>query len=388
MAAMNSLLEAERLGQSIWLDSIRRGQILSGELGRLIDDNGLSGETANPTIFEKAITGSTDYDAAVAGLAGQGKSAPEIYEALAIEDIRLAADVFRPVYERTRGTDGLVSIEVSPKLAHDTTATIAEVRRFWREIGRPNAMVKIPGTKEGVPAIEECLFEGININITLLFSVKAYEEVAWAYVRALERRTAAGRPVDRLASVASFFVSRIDTLADELIQERIRTAAGPEDRDRLNRLLGKTAIANAKTAYQAFKRIFSDPRFLSLKERGARVQRPLWASTSTKNPRYSDVLYVESLIGPDTVDTLPLETIQAFRDHGRAGLTIEEDLEGAAAALRALETAGLSLDEITARVLAEGVQKFDASLEVLLAALEKKRLAGIERPDRKQGRPT
>jgi transaldolase len=377
MAPLNPLFEVKRLGQSIWLDSIRRGQILSGELGRLIEDDGLSGETANPTIFEKAITGSTDYDEAVARLAGQGRTAPEIYEAIAIEDIRLAADVFRPVYEKTGGADGFVSIEVSPKLAHDTAGTTAEVRRFWKETGRPNVMIKIPGTREGVPAIEQCLFEGININITLLFSVRAYEEVAWAYTRALERRSGAGLPIDRLASVASFFVSRIDTLADELIQSRIRAAANADERARLASLLGKTGIANAKIAYQAFKRIFGDPRFLSLKRQGAMVQRPLWASTSTKNPRYRDVLYVESLIGPDTVNTLPLETILAFRDHGRARLTIEENVEGAAADLRALATAGLNLDEITARVLVEGVEKFDASLEKLLTALEMKRLERI-----------
>jgi len=376
MNATNPLLELKNLGQSVWLDSIRRGQILSGELRRLVEEDGLSGETANPTIFEKAITGSTDYDEAVARLAGLGKSAPEIYEAIAIEDIQLAADVFRPVYEKTGGADGYVSIEVSPKLAHDTAGTIAEVRRFWKEIGRPNAMVKIPGTKEGAPAIEECLFEGININITLLFSVRAYEEVAWAYTRALERRSDAGQPIDRLASVASFFVSRIDTLADELIQSRIRAAANADERARLASLLGKTAIANAKIAYQAFKRISGDPRFLSLKRQGARVQRPLWASTSTKNPHYSDVLYAESLIGPDTVNTLPLETILAFRDHGRARPTIEENVDGAEADLRALAAAGLSLDGITARVLAEGVEKFDASLEKLLTALEIK-AAGV-----------
>jgi transaldolase/glucose-6-phosphate isomerase len=375
MAAVNPLFEVKRLGQSLWLDSIRRGQILSGELGRLIQDDGLSGETANPTIFEKAMAGSADYDEAITRLAGEGRSASEIYEALAIEDVRLAADVFRPVYEQTNGADGFVSIEVSPKLAHDTAGTIAEVKRFWSELGRPNVMIKIPGTKEGVPAIEECLSQGININITLLFSVEAYEDVAWAYIRALERRAAAGQPVDRLASVASFFVSRIDTLADDQIQEKIRAAAANDERERLESLLGTIAIANARIAYQAFKRIFADPRFAALRGRGARVQRPLWASTSAKNPRYSDVLYVESLIGPDTVDTLPLETIHAFRDHGRARLTIEEDLKGAQAALRALEAAGLSLRSITDKVLGEGVEKFDFSLQRLLESLETKRQA-------------
>jgi transaldolase/glucose-6-phosphate isomerase len=373
MAARNPLLEVQRLGQSIWLDSIRRGQILSGDLGRLIEEDGLAGETANPTIFEKAITGSTDYDEAVARLAGEGRSAAEIYEALAIEDIRLAADTFRPVYDRTKAADGYVSIEVSPELAHDTEGTISEVKRFWAELERPNVMIKIPGTEEGVPAIEECLSQGININITLLFSVEAYEKVAWAYVRALEKRAAAGRDIDRVASVASFFVSRIDTLADKLIKEKIRETGGDQERDRLSRLLGKVAIANAKVAYQNFKRIFSDARFEALKARGARVQRTLWASTSTKNPDYSDVLYVESLIGPETVNTLPLETIHAFRDHGRASLTVESGVDKARSTLADLEASGISLKGITDRLLEEGVQKFDASLEKLLAALETKR---------------
>jgi transaldolase/glucose-6-phosphate isomerase len=373
MAAKNPLLEVKKLGQSIWLDSIRRGQILSGELGRLIDEDGLAGETANPTIFEKAITGSTDYDGAVARLGGEGKSAAEIYEAIAIEDIRLAADVFRPVYDRTKAADGYVSIEVSPKLAHDTAGTVSEVKRFWSELRRPNVMIKIPGTEEGVPAIEECLSRGINVNITLLFAVEAYEKVAWAYIRALEKRAAAGREVDRVASVASFFVSRIDTLADTLIQEKIRAAAGGQEHDRLGRLLGKVAIANAKVAYQTFRKIFSDARFGELKAKGAMVQRPLWASTSTKNPDYSDVLYVESLIGPDTVNTLPLDTIRAFRDHGRASRAVESGVDEARSNLEELEASGLSLKEITGKLLDEGVEKFDASLEKLLAALETKR---------------
>ncbi len=368
----NSLLELKQLGQSIWLDSIRRGQIQSGELKKLIDEDGISGETANPTIFEKAIAGSSDYDDAIRKLVDAGKDALEIYETLAIEDVRMAADVFRPVYNQTNGADGFVSLEVSPKLAHDTSGTIAEVKRFFSAVNRPNVMIKIPGTREGVPAIEECLYQGININITLLFSIASYEAVAWAYIRALERRVAEGKPIDRMASVASFFVSRIDTLADNLLADKMRATSDPALGAKLEALGGKVAIANVKLAYQLFKKIFSDPRFLALKEQGARVQRPLWASTSTKNPHYSDVLYVETLIGPDTINTLPMETILAFKDHGKARLTIEEDLDGARKALRELEEVGLSLDAITQQVLEEGVVKFDESLDKLLQSIEEK----------------
>jgi transaldolase/glucose-6-phosphate isomerase len=378
----NPLIELERLGQAIWLDSIRRGQILSGELQKLIDEDGLSGETANPTIFEKAIGGSTDYDEAIRKLVQQGKSPLEIYEAIAIEDVRMATDVFRPTYDRTQGADGFVSIEVSPKLAYDTQKSIDEAKRFFREVGRPNVMIKIPGTKEGIPAIEECLYEGLNINITLLFSIQAYEAVAWAYIRALERRAAEGKPIDRIASVASFFVSRIDTLADKQIESKLRQTTDPSLQAKLHSLEGKVAIANAKLAYQSFKRIFGDPRFLALKDKGARVQRPLWASTSTKNPNYPDTLYVDTLIGPDTVNTLPLETIHAYRDHGRPHLSLEEDLEGARQTLETLSEVGLSLDAITDQVLKEGVEKFDASLDALLEVIGSKRQAIAEGKDR------
>lgn len=379
----NPLHDLEALGQAIWLDSIRRGQIVSGELKRLIDEDGLSGETANPTIFEKAIGGSTDYDEIIRQLAERGRSPLEIYEHIAIQDVRMACDVFRPVYDRTGGADGFVSIEVSPKLAYDTQGTVEEAKRFFREVNRPNVMIKIPGTPEGVPAIEQCLYEGVNINITLLFAVQAYEEVAWAYIRALERRRAEGKPIDRIASVASFFVSRIDTLADKLLQDKLRASQDPELNAKLEWLGGKAAIANAKMAYQRFLAIFGDPRFRALRDQGgARVQRPLWASTSTKNPHYPDVLYVETLIGPDTINTLPLETIDAYRDHGHPRVTITEDLDDARRVLTTLEEVGISLDKITAQVLKEGVQKFDDSLNQLLEGIKVKRDAMIRHSEK------
>jgi len=373
----NPLLKLKPLGQSIWLDSIRRGQIESGELAQLIKRDGISGETANPSIFEKAIAGSHDYDTEIAAMVREKKSALEIYETLAIEDVQMACDVFRPIYNKTKGADGFVSIEVNPKLAHDTQGTIAEAKRFFQAADRPNVMVKIPGTKEGVPAIEECLYAGLNINITLLFSIHAYEAVAWAYVRALERRAAEGKPIDRVASVASFFVSRIDSLADKLIADKMKSATDVALKAKLESLGGKIAIANAQEAYQLFKNIFSNPRFGVLKNapRGARVQRPLWASTSTKNPNYPDTLYVDALIGPDTINTLPQETIDAFRDHGKPRATIEENVDEARKVLRDLESVGLSLDAITSQVLDEGVVKFDDALDALLASIESKRTA-------------
>ena len=371
----NPLFELKQLGQSIWLDSIRRGHILTGELQKMIDTDGVSGETANPSIFQKAIAGSHDYDDAIRKLVSAGKDALEIYETLAIQDVQMACDVFRPVYDATEGADGFVSIEVSPKLAHDTAGTIAEAKRFFKAVRRPNVMIKIPGTAEGVPAIEECLYAGLNINITLLFAVPAYEEVAWAYVRALERRAAAGLPVDRVASVASFFVSRIDTLADKLLSDKIRATQDAALIAKLEALGGKAAIANAKMAYALFKQIFSDPRFIALKKKGARAQRPLWASTSTKNPDYPETLYVDTLIGPDTINTLPPETIEAFRAHGTARATIEEDLDGTRQVLSDLEAAGVSMTAVTAQVLDEGVVKFDQALDQLLQSIEAKIVA-------------
>ncbi len=376
MADNNPLKQLENLGQSIWLDSIRRGQIVSGELQKLIDADGISGETANPSIFEKAIGGSADYDDTVKEMVRKGKSSLDIYENIAIQDVRMACDVFRPIYDRTYGADGFVSIEVSPHLAYDTQGTIDEAKRFFREVGRPNVMIKIPGTPEGVPAIEECLYAGLNINITLLFAVQAYQDVAWAYVRALERRHAEGKPIDRIASVASFFISRIDSLADKLIDDKLRISNDPATNAKLESLGGKVAVANAKEAYQRFKTIFGDPRFIALQDKaGARVQRPLWASTSTKNPHYPDTLYVDTLIGPDTINTLPMETIQAYRDHGHPRVTIEDDLDGVRRVFQNMQDTGISLDAITSQVLKEGVVKFEESLDKLLQVIDTKRQA-------------
>jgi transaldolase len=374
MMTNNPLLELKILGQSVWLDNIRRGHILSGELKKLIDENGISGETSNPAIFEKAIAGSAaDYASAMQNLMAAGKSAFEIYDALSIEDVRMACAAFRPVYDRTGGADGFVSIEVAPNLARKTAETIAEAKRLFDAVHCPNVMVKIPGTPEGIPAIEECLYSGVNINITLLFSIQAYEAVAWAYIRALERRAAEGKPIDRIASVASFFVSRIDTLADEMLAAKAQTETDPALKAKIESLSGKAAIANAKMAYQLFKKVFADARFLALKAKGARVQRPLWASTSTKNPSYPDTLYVDALIGPDTVNTLPPETIDAFRDHGQPRITIEDDLDGARRVLQGLENAGVSMKAVTQQVLEEGIVKFAKAFDQLLAVIEKKR---------------
>jgi len=369
----NPLIELKKLGQSIWLDNIRRGDILSGKLKKLIDEDGISGETSNPTIFEKAIAGNAaDYADAMRELIRAGKNAREIYDALSIADVQMACDVFRPIYDATHGADGYVSIEVSPHLAHDTAGTIADAQRLFRAVNRPNVMIKIPGTRAGVPAIEECLYAGVNVNVTLLFAVEAYEEVAWAYIRALERRAAEGKPIDRIASVASFFVSRIDTLTDKLLDEKIAATNDATQQARLRALQGKAAIANAKIAYQSFKRIFADARFAALRARGARVQRPLWASTSTKNPRYPDTLYVDTLIGPDTVNTLPPETIDAFRDHGTPRLTLEENLADAQQTLRDLASVGIALSAVTRQVLDEGIVRFQQSFDQLLASIERK----------------
>lgn len=371
----NRLEQLFDLGQSVWLDSIRRGQIKSGELKQLMGDVALRGETANPSIFEKAVGGSDDYDDQIQQLAKQGLDANAIYERIATDDVRMACDVFRPIYDQSSGADGFVSLEVSPKLAYDTQGTLSEVRRFWKIVDRPNLMIKIPGTPEGVPAIEQSLYEGININITLLFSVQAYEQVAWAYIKALERRAAEGKPVDRIASVASFFVSRIDTLADKQLDQRLKDETDSEKYQALGDLKGKIAIANAQVAYEHFLQIFADPRFQALKAKGARVQRPLWASTSTKNPEYPDVMYVDTLIGPDTVNTLPLETIYAFKDHGHVERTVDKDFDKAHDQIKRFEDFGFSLDAVTAQVLKEGVVKFDEALDQLLKVIEGKRAA-------------
>ncbi len=368
----NPLLELKVLGQSVWLDDIDRGQLRSGLFQHLIDEDGLSGATGNPTIFEHAITHSTTYDEQMQHVLREGKSSQEIYEALAMTDVQMVADLLRPTYDRTNGQDGFVSIEVSPYLAQDTEGTLSEVRRFWETIDRPNLMVKIPSTPAGIPAIRQALAEGTNINITLIFSIENYRQVAEAYFSALEERSSKGQDISHIASVASFFVSRVDVLVDNLLEDKMK-AVGASVEQQLKALEGKAAIANARLAYQEFKRLFSRPRFAALKQRGARVQRPLWASTGTKNPAYRDVLYVEELIGPDTVNTMPLTTIERFHDHGRVRLSIEDHLPEAKAQLAALVDVGIHYDQVTRQLQEEGVQKFRDSFHKLFECIDNKR---------------
>jgi len=373
--SQNPLRELNKLGQSVWLDYIRRRDLLSGEMKRLIDEDGISGVTSNPTIFEKAISGGDEYDSAITKLMEEGLSGPALFERLEVEDIQTAADLFRATYDSTNGQDGFVSIEVAPDLAHDTEGTISQVHRLWRSVNRPNIMVKIPGTKEGLPAIEQCLGEGININITLLFAQERYEEVAKAYVAALERRLREGKPIDRVGSVASFFVSRIDTLIDKQLEVRLHEANSDVERQKIAALEGKVAIANAKAAYEKFKVIFSSDRFRVLAAKGARVQRVLWASTSTKNPKYRDVLYAEELIGTNTVDTMPPATVSAFRDHGGVRPSLEEDVAGSHRVLQQLGEVGISLRAATQQLEDEGVASFTRDFEKLLQALAEKHSA-------------
>ncbi len=367
---MNPLKALHEQGQSPWLDYIRRSLITSGELQRLIDEDGLMGVTSNPAIFEKAITGSQDYAAALAALETENLDANALYERLAIEDIQSAADLLKPVYDRTQGRDGYVSLEVSPYLARDTDGTIAEARRLWQAVNRPNLMIKVPATPEGLPAIQRLLSEGVNVNVTLLFAQDAYRQVAEAYLAGLEAFAAAGGELRRVASVASFFVSRIDSLADAKLDAKLR--AGDGDPALLASLKGKVAIANAKLAYQAYKKIFSGERWEKLAAAGAQTQRLLWASTGTKNPQYSDTLYVEELIGPDTVNTIPPATWDAFRDHGRVRPTLESDLDAAHDTLETLAKVGISLSEVTDALLAEAVRLFAEPFDKLLNSLDKK----------------
>lgn len=369
----NPLRELNRFGQSVWFDNIRRWEMVSGHLQQLIDEDGLSGVTSNPTIFEKAIAGSKDYDEAIQKLAREFQDPKEIFERLAVEDIQMAADLFLPTYHATEGRDGYVSIEVSPTLAHDTVGTIAEARRLFHNLNRPNVLVKVPGTAEGLPAVEQLLGEGININITLLFGIERYEQVAHAYLAALEKLAREGKPLDRVASVASFFISRIDTLADQQLDARLSQAPNPGERDKIAALRGKTAIANAKLAYKKFEEIFGSPRFQALAQKGARPQRMLWASTSTKNPQYRDVIYVEELIGPDTVNTMPSSTMAAFRDHGKVAATIEKDIDDARRVFAQLKEVGIDLRAVTSQLEKEGVESFARDYAKLLAVIEEKR---------------
>ncbi len=357
---MNPLFRLRELGQSVWLDYIRRGLIASGELKRLVDDYAVAGVTSNPSIFNKAISGSTDYDDALRSLVERGERDPKsLFLRLAVEDIGMTADILRPVHDNTKGSDGFASLEVSPNLAHDTAGTILEAGELFSRLARPNVMIKVPGTPEGTPAIEELTAQGVNVNVTLLFDVKAHEQVALAYIAGLERRLAAGQPLDGVSSVASFFVSRVDTAVDALLPE-----SSP--------LRGKVAIANARIAYQLFNRLFSSLRWERLAAAGGRVQRPLWASTGTKNPNYSDVLYVEELIGPHTVNTMPESTLHAFADHGRLRPTLAQELDEAEMTIGLLAESGIDLEEVTAKLLEDGVAAFQQDFDKLLAGIEAK----------------
>ena len=364
---MNPLRALNDHGQVAWMDFIRRDMLTNGELERLVSEDGLTGVTSNPAIFERAIGGSAEYDVQLRQLLEEGEpSVVEIYEALVFEDIRLAADILRPVHESTGGADGLVSLEVSPHLAYDTEGTVAQALDLWRRVDRPNLMIKVPATAAGIPAIEELLAAAVNVNITLMFSLTDYENVAQAYLRGLGRLT----EPSKVASVASFFVSRLDSKVDPLLEA--------DGRPEALALLGTIAIANSKLAYRRYQEIFEGEPFAELAARGAHPQRVLWASTSTKNPSYRDVLYVEELIGPLTVNTVPPKTVEAFRDHGRVRASLTEDVEGAEARLRALAGLGIDLDAVTAELQREGVEKFAAPFDELLATLEGKRRALLE----------
>ncbi|MGW8223639.1 MAG: transaldolase [Syntrophobacteria bacterium] len=358
---MTKLHELAELGQAIWLDYISRSLMASGELQELVD-RGLRGVTSNPSIFEKAIAGTGDYDEDLNRLVRDGRSVTEIYENLAMADIRSAADVLRPVYEKSGGADGFVSFEVNPALAHDTEATIAEARRLFASLERPNVMIKVPATAAGIPAIEILIGEGVNVNVTLIFSLEQYEAVATAYIAGLEKLALAGGDVGKVASVASFFISRVDTAVDKALEEVGNTE-----------IQGKIAIDNAKIAYDRFKEIFSSEGWEKLAAKGAKVQRPLWASTSSKNPAYPDTLYVDNLIGPDTVNTLPPATLDDFLDHGTVAATVETDVDGARMRMAELTKLGIDLDAITNKVLDEGVAAFAKSFEGLIASIAEKR---------------
>ena len=369
----NPLLELKKHGQSVWYDNLNRELIASGALQRMVDDDGVSGGTSNPSIFEKAVNTGNAYDEHLRKLVDEGPELPDIYDELTVTDVQQSADLFRAIYDHTAGADGFASLEVSPLIANDTQASIDAAHRLFRELDRPNAMIKIPGTPEGLPAIEQCLADGLNINITLLFGVENYEQVAWAYISALEKRRAAGQPVDRIASVASFFVSRVDSLTDEKLQQKIESASSDSERAELKSLLGKAGVANAKIAYAKYQEVFSSPRWKALEDAGARVQRCLWASTSTKNPDYRDVMYIEELIGPDTINTMPQSTLDAFREHGVVAPTLERGVDDAFATIRRLEEVGISFRSVTDELQVDGVRLFSESFAKANDSIRNKR---------------
>jgi transaldolase/glucose-6-phosphate isomerase len=364
-------------GQSAWMDYIRRDLLISGELQRIIQDDGLRGMTSNPAIFEKAIATSKDYVDILSSPEAKKLDAKGIYEKIAVRDVQNATDIFKAVYMESKRRDGYVSLEVSPELAHDASATLEEARRLWKEVGRENVMIKVPATKEGIPVIRQLLEDGINVNITLLFAQSAYEQVAEAYISALEARAKKGQDLSHIASVASFFVSRIDSLIDSMLEEMLEHETDTAKRALFASVHGQVAIANAKLTYKKYQELFSGPRWQALAGKGAQTQRLLWASTSTKNPKYRDVLYVEELIGADTVDTIPPATFDAFRDHGKLRNSLTENVPGAATTMANLEKAGISMKEVTAKLLEDGVKIFHESFVKLIAATDKS--AGVHK---------
>ena len=368
---VNPLKALLEFGQSPWMDYIRRDLLTSGTLKKMIQEDGLMGMTSNPTIFEKAITGSKDYSDILESPEAKKLDAKGVYEKIAIRDVQDATDIFKPVYQQSKRRDGYVSLEVSPLLANDTQGSIDEARRLWKSVGRENVMIKIPGTEQGLPAIRTLLEEGININITLLFAQWVYEDVAEAFLQALEARAKKGQDISHIASVASFFVSRIDTLIDGQIDAKLKATTDAKQSALLTSLQGRVAIANAKLTYHKYHEIYGGPRWKALAAKGAQTQRLLWASTSTKNPKYRDVLYVEELIGADTVDTIPPATFDAFRDHGRVRASLTENLDDAAKTMLALEKAGISMKEVTDKLVVDGVRLFADAFKQLLEATGK-----------------
>ncbi len=382
MTATNHLLEIRDYGQSIWMDNLSRDLVESGELKKLIETRGLRGITSNPAIFEKAIAGNKIYDADIEAAIRAGKPLMEIYETLVFEDIRNACDIFLPIYEESEGLDGYISIEVPPTIAHDTQKTIEEARRYHKEVNRPNLMIKIPGTSAGLPAVEQVISEGISVNVTLLFSVQSYVNCAWAYIRGLEKRVEKGEDISKIESVASFFLSRIDINIDGKIDALLAKGVDQLTTEaKLKAIKGKVAIANAKIAYQEYKKIIADPRWLALKEKGANVQRLLWASTSTKNPEYSDVMYVDELVGPDTVNTLPPNTIEACADHCDVAPRVETNIDEAYTLIQSLSDpdVDINLEQVMDELLDEGIAKFVQPFESLMKSLQEKvdRLAAV-----------